>query len=464
MPILLKILGSIPEELLQLITESSTPGIKQLSPAHRAFLKKLNEQLTEYINTIITYFPSQKLNLPHILAEVISPKEYDDVEAAVTKLHASNWLDSSKVTSALRPIYLAFLKRKHVKENQTPSLPAELQKLEYAQDAEAKNYGNKLEKEIIEINAMLSAASVIKDTQNLAQIFENIPDDLLQRTDETPIPKLAELTEEEKNTLLKFGTELSLFVQKIPSYLSISGNADSIMMVLAEVVKAPEFAPLQVKIEKLFKTQWLGVHAASASLTVLFTAFMLGNEINQKKQRSLLESIVDVETEQKDITKPNKNILAIQANIAKVQELLNTASIIQHMETLPSESKAKPGEQVITDFEAKLKNKIASLDEEMRDKDRAEENYELYVSNKNSKRTHLNKMLKQIQLYRFNVISLDELIERTDSFREVAQHFTHTSSFKIFANKHFDDLFTVDTKEMLEDFCKDLVKAQRKTQ
>ena len=102
---------------------------------------------------------------------------------------------------------------------------------------------------------------------------------------------------------------------------------------------------------------------------------------------------------------------------------------------------------------------MTSLDEEIHVKNK--KNDEHYTSNKNSKKTHLNVMLKQIQLYRFNVISLDELIERAQSFRDVAQHFSHTSSFKIFANKYVDDLFTVDTKDMLDDFYKNLMKTQK---
>jgi hypothetical protein len=459
MPILLNILGNIPEELLQLADENPVPKFNQLPPLYQHVIIEMNNQLIELYTTIARDFPKHSGHLSTILAEAMSPAEYDQLSRVITKLYAAHWLDNTKSTSSLHLLNMALTKRNNIKKNEELDLAAEKTRLEAKLEQETDKHRRKIDKEIAEIDQMITASETLKQNMSLNAMFEGVTDDLLERVSEDPQPMLSELTPEQQAILTLLGNRLVTLAQQIPALVKISVNADSLMMIMAESLSASELDPVEKKINKLFDTPWLGkgIGIEYAALTNLMTSFMLRNEIRKKTQKSLQEEKAMLENKLHQPTKFNEQIKSLHTSLIKIRDMSEVAQLMQQMEVLPSSLKGQPQNKIIARFEEKLKMKIASLDQDIREENPEEKNYDDFKLNKQSKIAHLQSMLKQIVLYRFNAISLDDLIERVQSFQQVAEHLSHTNSFKIFVNKHIDDFFTVDTKKVLDDFHKEMV-------
>jgi hypothetical protein len=454
MPIILNILGNIPEELLQLADEKRLPVFNKLPQIYQDTLQELNNQLIELYATIIAHFPQYKGDISTLLAEAMSAPEYDQFNQLIPKLYATNWIANTKSASSLHLLNIAFMKRTLIKKNQELPLAAEKARLEIDLDLKTEQHRIKIDKEIADIDQMIAASNILKKSMNLTQLFANITEDLLKEASKKPSPKLDQLTPEQQTTLNILGAELAKLIQRVPGLVKIVVDADSLMMIIADSISSPEFDPLHRKIEKLFETRWLGqgIGIEYAALTSLFTSFMLRNAIQQNTQNSLSEEKMQLNNKLQQPEKSNAKIKSLHASLIKIQDIIEIASLVQKMEVLPSTLKSQPQDKIISRFEEKLKMKIISLDKNIQKKNSDEKNYEAFTINKHAKIAHLKAMLKQITLYRFNAITLDDFIERVQLFKEAAEHLLHTSSFKIFVNKHIDDGFTVDTKKILDEF------------
>jgi hypothetical protein len=458
MPIILNILGNIPEELLQLAEENPLPRFKALPPLYQHIIKEMNNQLVELYTIITTNFPKHGGHLSTILAEAMSSAEYDQLNRVISKLYATNWISNTKSTSSLHLLNMAFTKRNNIKKDHELDLAAEKARLEAMLEQETDKHRRKVDKEVTELDQMITASESLKQSMKLTEIFDEITEDLLERASEHPVPKLDQLTPAQQKSLAMLGTRLVALVSQIPELVKMDVNADTLMMIMAESLSAPEFDPLERKINKLFETSWLGkgIGIEYAALTNIATSFMLRNAIRKKTQKSLQQEKAQLEYTLHHPTKFNEHINSLHTSLIKIRDIDEVAQLVRQMELLPSALKGQPQNKIIARFEEKLKIKILSLDRDMREENPEEKNYESFTLNKQSKITHLHSMLKQIVLYRFNAISLDDLIDRVQSFQQIAEHLSHTNSFKIFVNKHIDDFFIVDTKKVLDEFHKEI--------
>ncbi len=486
MPILLgDIFNKIPEVLLKRTDENPLPKTAALSREHQDIIAALDAELSDYLHELQLYLknPGDLNELSQLLTLTVSANEYDHLEQVVKKLYEADWIGNGKKASSLHQLYVAFLNKKnypaallHEKSQAEAKITAyELKLKESFTNKVAKEY----KKEMAEIDELIRATNSIQaqEVAGFINIFQPIPNELLLLLDQQPIPKLNELTEPQqtiiKHTIKLIGAELINLTRAIASHLHFEegANPDQILIATAEVLRSQQFDSLQTIVNKFINSDWFGIGEDAFSLVNLHNALTLREAINEGKQLSLQDTKQDLE--QHGIEKlsaklknafysgieTNSEIEKSKQRIVSIEHLFQAAELIKKITEQPSITKQTPGYKILLRFEEKLQKKVVDLDKEEKNKNQSDNDYEQYNKNKQDKRFVLSAMLRQIHLFKTHALSFEELLASIESFQAEAKKFEHTSKLKSFLNERFENLFTVDTKQLLDDFYKELSKS-----
>lgn len=481
MPLLHTIFEKIPTALLIQAEEQPLKKFTSLSREHQKIITTLDTELNDFLNELLLYLhnPHDANQLSDLLTLVITENEYNNIEKTIDTLYKTDWIANGKKASSLHHFYVAFLNKKHIQRHPEASLLYEKNFLEEKMTqreqeikiAFEKKIKETIEKQIAQTDEMIKIAEEIKKIQTSDIILNQIPPELVQLLDENPIKKFDNLSDSQKNILTIVRSELTALTQEIALLFKDSPNSEQMLMVLVESLRPPRFDNTKTIVDKLLLSDWFGIGIDSAALVNLYSGLTLRDEINRGEQLSLESLKTELQLNglhdsmKKNLHRLSKEIeidatlTQLTRRIAIIDHLLNSAQLLKNLTELPAFSHKKPEYKALLRFEEKLKNKIADLDKDKKNKDKKDDNYDQYTQNKLHKKMLLESMLHQIHLHKTNAIPFEELLERTKSFQEVAQHFEHTNRLKSFLNKKFENIFAVDTKKLLDDFYTDLKKS-----